>query len=71
MFSRVELKTLSPSIKDYYGSFGMPSFVIALVTASRETIVVEQPGDGQFSIKTVTGELQTELVVYVSDLCFE
>ena len=38
---RYELSSVTPNYREYLGHFGMPSIVIPLVVASRETINVK------------------------------
>jgi len=46
-----ELKSFAPNYDEYMGNFGMPSFVIAMVKASSETIYVTDFGNGTYHMK--------------------
>lgn len=47
--SRYELSSITPNYKDYLGHFGVPSLVIPLMLASRETIRIKDFNNGTFS----------------------
>ena len=49
---RYELSSVTPNYREYLGHFGMPSIVIPLVVASRETINVKDFKNGTFSFQT-------------------